>query len=293
MRRICVLGLVLGLGFGARASADDWTKQFSVSGRPTVEVEADDARVDIQSGPAGTVDARVETVGWRIDPSEVTIVERQSGSGVRLEVKLPRNAWNGWGGHHGRRSITVTVRVPRESDLDVHTGDGSVSVPEIAGRVVVFTGDGSITVLGARGEVRLQTGDGSIDATGLEGRLRAQTGDGRVKVRGRFEALDVRTGDGGIDADIEPGSKLASEWSLHTGDGGITLNVPKDLGAELYVRTGDGHISMDVPLTVQGSISRTEVHGTLGAGGPPLRLHSGDGSIRIGSRGNASASAAR
>lgn len=289
MRRMCFLGLVLGLGLGVQASADDWTKQFSVSGRPTVEVEADDARVEIEAGPAGTVEARVDTVGWRIDPSEVTIAESQSGSGVRLEVKLPRSAWRGWG-DHGRRSITVTVRVPRESDLDVHTGDGSVSVPEIAGRVVVFTGDGSITVLGARGEIRLQTGDGSIDASGLDGRLRAQTGDGRIKVRGRFETLDVRTGDGGIDADIEPGSKLASEWSLHTGDGGITLNVPKDLGAELYVRTGDGDISMDVPLTVKGSFGRTEVHGTLGGGGLPLRLHSGDGPIRIGSRGSASAS---
>jgi hypothetical protein len=284
---------VVVLGAGALASGDDWTKQYSVSGRPTVEVQADDARVEVESGAAGSVDARVVTDGWRIDPSEVTIVESQSGAGVRLEVKLPHGAWRGWGGNHGRRSITVTLRVPKDSDLDIHTGDGSVRVPEIAGHLTVFTGDGSIAVLGAKGEIRLQTGDGSIDATGLDGKLRAQTGDGRVKIRGRFESLDVRTGDGGIDAEVEPGSKLATEWSLHTGDGGITLSIPKDLGAELFVRTGDGHISMDVPVTVQGSIGRSEVHGQLGTGGLPLRLHSGDGSIRIGARGNTSASSAR
>jgi DUF4097 and DUF4098 domain-containing protein YvlB len=285
--------MVLGLGFGALCSADDWTRQFSVSGRPTVVVEADDARVEFESGPAGSVNARVDTVGWRIDPSEVTIVESQSGSRVRLEVKLPRSAWRGWGEHHGRRSITVTLRVPKESDLDVHTGDGSVNVPEIAGRVSVVTGDGSIAILGARGEIHLQTGDGSIDASGLDGNLRAQTGDGRVKVRGRFEALEVRTGDGGIDAEVEPGSKLLTEWSLDTGDGGIRLTVPGDLGAELFARSGDGTISMDIPLTVQGTIGRTQVRGTLGAGGLPLRLHTGDGSIRVAARGNASASAAR
>jgi hypothetical protein len=102
-----------------------------------------------------------------------------------------------------------------------------------------------------------------------------------MDVRGRFELLDLRTGDGGIEAEAEAGSKMGGAWSLRSGDGGITLRVPADLSADLDAHTGDGHITVDLPVTVAGSISNSTVRGKLGAGGPPLRVQTGDGSIRL------------
>jgi len=102
-----------------------------------------------------------------------------------------------------------------------------------------------------------------------------------MDVRGRFELLDLSTGDGGIAAEVERGSTMAGAWSLHSGDGGITLRLPDDLGAELDAHTGDGGISLDFPVTVAGSLSHSTVRAKLGAGGPPLRLRAGDGSIRL------------
>jgi DUF4097 and DUF4098 domain-containing protein YvlB len=243
--------------------------------------------VRIEVGDKGVVEATVTTVGWRLAPDEVTIVENQTGDRIRLEVKLPRQSWNIGFTH---RSVAVTVRVPREADVDIKTGDGSVSVPALRGRLDVSTGDGSITAEGSEGDVRLHTGDGSIRASGVAGRLRANTGDGRIHVDGRFDSLDLRTGDGGIDADVAPGSKLAGEWSFQSGDGSITLRLPSDLQADLDAHTGDGHIDLDLPVSVTGSVSRTSVRGKLGGGGPALRVQTGDGSIRIAaSRGSATA----
>ena len=102
-----------------------------------------------------------------------------------------------------------------------------------------------------------------------------------MNVRGRFDALDLRTGDGGIEAAAETGSKVEAAWSLSSGDGGITLRLPEGLGAELDAHTGDGGIVFDKPVTVTGAISRNEVRGTLGAGGLPLRIRTGDGGIRL------------
>ena len=77
------------------------------------------------------------------------------------------------------------------------------------------------------------------------------------------------------------GIPVETAWSLHSGDGSITLQVPDDLGAELDAHTVDGHITLDKPLAVTGTISSSTVRGKLGAGGQPLRIHTGDGSIRL------------
>jgi DUF4097 and DUF4098 domain-containing protein YvlB len=260
------------------ARGDEWTHQYQLKGRPEVHVTTDDGSVRIDTSDRREIGARVTTRGWRLGADEVTITESQTGDRVDIEVRVPRNHW---GMNFSHREIKVALDVPREADLDIRTGDGSVSVQPVSGRLRIFTGDGSITAEGLRGEIRLHTGDGSIRATGLEGRLEADTGDGHMDVRGRFDVLDLRTGDGGIEATVERGSKVSEAWTLRSGDGGITLRLPDDLSADLDAHTGDGHITLDFPVTVAGSISTSTVRGKLGAGGPALRVQTGDGSIHL------------
>ena len=272
-------GLLLGLvAAAAPARADEWSRQYSLKGRPDLHVTTDDGSVRVETGDASHVEARVDTVGWKIDADGVTVTENQTGDRVDIEVRVPQRQW-GFGGFH--RSIKVTLRVPRAADLEVRTGDGSVEVAPVSGRIRVSTGDGSITADGLSGEVRLHTGDGSIRATHLDGRLEADTGDGHMNVEGRFDVIDLRTGDGGIEANVARGSKVAGAWSLRSGDGGITLRLPDDLSADLDAHTGDGSIDLDLQVTVSGTISSSTVRGKLGAGGPPLRVQTGDGSIHL------------
>jgi hypothetical protein len=268
---------VVGLA-GAPARADEWSHRYPLKGAADLHVKTDDGSVRIETGDYTEIAARVTTEGWSIGPEGASITESQSGDRVEIAVRLPQHrSWHGI----ERRSVRVVLQVPKRADLDVRTGDGSVEVQPVSGRLNVSTGDGSITVEGLQGEIRLHTGDGAIRASGLAGQLQADTGDGHMTVRGRFELLDLSTGDGGIDADVEPGSKVEKPWSLRSGDGGITLRVPEDLGAELDAHTGDGHVVVDKPVTVTGTVGRDTVRGRLGAGGEPLRIHTGDGSIRL------------
>ncbi|HXK10381.1 MAG TPA: DUF4097 family beta strand repeat-containing protein [Vicinamibacteria bacterium] len=258
------------------ARADEWSHQYPLKGRPDLHVKTDDGSVRIETGAASEVGARVTTSGWRIGPGDVTITESQSGDRVDIEVRIPNRHFSM--GHH---SVTLALRVPKEADLDVHTGDGGIEVQPVSGRVSLSTGDGSITADGLQGEIHLRSGDGSIRATGLSGRLAAETGDGHMDVRGRFDVLTLHTGDGGIEAAAEAGSKVEAAWSLHSGDGSITLRLPDGLGADLDAHTGDGSIALDKPVTVSGTINRNAVRGKLGPGGPPLKVETGDGSIRL------------
>ena len=168
-----------------------------------------------------------------------------------------------------------------EGNLKIHTGDGSVRTAQISGSLDIDTGDGSITVEGAKGSIRLRTGDGHIEARGLDGTLEATSGDGHITIAGRFDGLSIKTGDGSINAQANPGSKLASSWSVHTGDGSVDFALPGDLKADIDASTRDGHISMGIPVTVDGTFSKSQIHGKMNGGGQALSISTGDGSIRL------------
>jgi DUF4097 and DUF4098 domain-containing protein YvlB len=263
----------------APARADEWSKTYTINRRANLRVGTDDGDVNIISADQNQIDAHITTEGYKIAPSEVRIEEHQEGDHVTLNVKLPHFNWSFWGGRH--HSLRVDLRVPRELDLDVHTGDGNVSAQALAGRIQIDTADGWVNATALKGDLKMHSGDGHITASGLDGSLAVNTGDGHITVDGRFDALDLKTGDGNIEARAMSGSKVANSWRLHSGDGRINLSLPADFSADLDAHTGDGHITLDVPISVSGSLSRSSIHGKLNGGGGSISITSGDGSIHV------------
>lgn len=257
-KSILLLGSLLFVSIFA--SADEWNKSFKISGKPELRINARDGSVDLSSWDQKEIQIRVETVGWRLAPDQVRIIERQVGDRVEFELQMPE--WN-WGFSMGHRSVRVFAKVPRQSNLDINTGDGSIHGSDL------------------QGDLRIHTGDGGIDLDRVDGKLNANTGDGHVHISGRFDELQVRTGDGSIRAVAERGSKVSSAWSFNTGDGSVELRLPEDLAADLDARTGDGNIDVDFPVLVTGSTRRDHMRGKINGGGPPLEIHTGDGSIRL------------
>ena len=253
-----ILMTMAALAVTTLARADEWAKKYTVSGKAEVRVETTDGNVTVRTSTGKTIDARVMTTGWKIGPDEVRVTERQSGDRVELEVRLPHYNWN-W----GHRSVRVELTVPRESDLEIRTSDGD------------------ITAEGVKGAARLSTGDGNIRANSLEGALDASTSDGDLTADGRFERLNLKSGDGRIDARVNPGSRMAEDWSFRSGDGNVTVRLPGDFSADLNLHTGDGHIQLGFPLTVSGSLRESDIHGKLNGGGLTLTVHTGDGSIHV------------
>jgi hypothetical protein len=278
------------------ARAEEWTKSYTVSGRAQVRVDTNDGAVRIATGDSKQVEFRVIYEGYELNKN-LHIDSRQDGDSVQINARVTGHWGFSWG--RGRRGPRIEVRMPKDADLQIdtgdgsvetqpikghvkiHTGDGSVRVQAIDGDVDIDTGDGSITVEGAKGEIRLHTGDGHIDARNLDGRVDANSGDGHIKIDGRLDALNVKTGDGSIDARVEPGSKLSGGWSIRTGDGSVDMVLPADLQANIDASTNDGHISLGIPVTVEGTFSNSQIHGKMNGGGQSLTIHTGDGSIRL------------
>ena len=171
--------------------------------------------------------------------------------------------------------------MPKDADLEVRTGDGSIKANGVSGTIDLHSGDGSLTVSSLKGAVRLHTGDGSIEASDLDGKCDAVSGDGRIHLAGRFDVLSAKSGDGSVGVDALHGSKLESGWSISSGDGSIDVSLPGDLPVNIDASTGDGHISSDIPITVEGIISKSRVRGKMNGGGSTLTIHTGDGSIHL------------
>jgi DUF4097 and DUF4098 domain-containing protein YvlB len=274
---IALAGIAVTLA-AAPARADDWKKTYQVSGRASLYVSTGDGDVTVTGGDQKQIDAEVISDGYKIGPNDVQIVESQTGDHVSIEIKFPHMSWHVFSGH---RSLRVNVRVPRDVDADVRTGDGNVEATNLAGKLQFDSGDGNVNANNIHGEIRMHTGDGRIEGQGFDGSLDANTGDGSMRVEGRFDSLELKTGDGSIDAKVGSGSKVANSWNVHSGDGSITLRLPGDLNANLEAHTGDGSVNMDYPIMMSGTLSRGSVHGKLNAGGGTLAVSSGDGSIHI------------
>jgi DUF4097 and DUF4098 domain-containing protein YvlB len=259
-------------------------KRFTVAGTPTVRVTTFDGSIQIQSWDKPDVLVEIEKRGptrESVDALEVKV--SQDGNTIELEVKQPRRESFTGIEFHRSASARLIVSLPRRADIRARSGDGSIRIERVTGRIDLHTGDGSVHATDVAGELTLHTGDGSVTVDGAEGRLNLETGDGGVNVTGNLTSVRLHTGDGAIIYRAQAGTTMTEDWEITTGDGGVSLYLPSDFAAELDAHTGDGTIRNDLVVESGGleETTRRSVRGRLGAGGRQLRIRTGDGSIRL------------
>ncbi len=258
MKRIGLIVLVLCFATGLRARADEWSKTFTLAGKPDLRVETSDANIRVSTWDQNTIEAKVLTTHYKIGDGGLLVEAHQNGDAVEIEVRYP---------HHnvtfGIINNRVDIDIPRE------------------GRVKLRTGDGKIEVSSFKGEIDLHSGDGSQMIDAVDGKLRASTGDGHIRAIGRFDELELKTGDGPVEVRATAGSSLNAAWRLETGDGSVTLEIPGTLAANVDLHTSDGHIDLDIPVTTEGKLRENDVRGTINGGGNLMTIRTGDGSIHL------------
>jgi len=256
-------------------------KRFTVSGTPSVSATTFDGSIQIQSWDNPDVLVEIEKRGpTRAALDQIEVRTSQNGDAITVEAHRPARHTVHMFGLNVSPSARLIVWVPKRADIRARSGDGSVSIERVNGKLEVHTGDGSVRANQITGDLNLSTGDGSITVDDAEGRLEVDTGDGSVNVSGKLGIVRLHSGDGSIVYHAEPGTKMDDDWEVTTGDGAVTLYLPADFAAELDAHTGDGSIRNDLQ-----SADQEANHGSLrtriGAGGKQLRIRTSDGSIRL------------
>jgi hypothetical protein len=288
---------LLAMLVAAQASAEEYIKSYTVTGPATVRVTVDDSSVQVVTSDTNQIEFRVTSEGFAAIKigGKLHIDSQQNGNEVELSVRVSRQLTF----LLNTKRLSTEVRMPKNANLQLETSDGRVELSNLNGNIVVHTSDGRVNasrlsgMIDIRskdgdiiadtliGEFKLESGNGKVNGRGLDGKCEVFTNDGSIHVAGRFDSLDIQSANGAVTARAEPGSKISSSWNIATKDGSVTVEVPKDLRANLNARTEDGHISLGIPISADGDLGKQAVHGSINGGGPTLFIRTGDGSIRL------------
>ena len=239
---------------------------------------------------SGTPVARLETEGGHIQVSDV------AGDLTAFTA----------GGHIIARNIM--------GDASLHSGGGHIRAAQIGGRADLETGGGNIVVGQAGNLVSVRTGGGQIDFGEVRGSVRAQTGGGGIRVMYVSGPMEVEssagsicltrvagtvraaTAGGTITAWISPDAPLLNGAvhlpgvsQLTSGNGDIVVFLPRNLAVDIdaVVESGSEQgIEADPALALKiqkanGGRGALRAYAALNGGGPPLKLRTNAGKIKL------------
>src|SRR4051812_37516176 len=172
-------------------------KRFTVAGVPDLKLTTFDGSIEIHSSTdAKTVLVEIEKRGPTKEGLDQLRVEtRQDGDRIEIEVKRPSREVVLFGiGSSPTAKLIVTM--PRDGNITAKSGDGSIRIDEVRGRLDLHTGDGSIRGRDISGDLTFSTGDGSVTLDGASGDVKIDTGDGSVSVTGTPGTVRLTTSDG-------------------------------------------------------------------------------------------------
>ncbi len=269
----CALVVAVGSAVSMAAEAN-FERVLRVSGRVELSVATGSGYIHIHRGSAGAVRVVGHVrPGWGQTDDKAREVAanppvQQTGNIIRIgfQHNAPRNL-----------SIDYDVEAPEGAILDAATGSGDIADEGVGQGVKLSTGSGAIRATGVHGDARLETGSGniSLDQSGA-GDVKAEAGSGSIDLHHLQGALKAETGSGSIRAEGTP----QTGWKLETGSGSVevwTGGASFNLDAE----SGSGHIQSDRPLSGGSAEGHHHLTGSVGGGGPLVRIGTGSGSIHV------------
>jgi len=227
-------------------------REETLNNTSTIDVDArGNGGVFVRGWDRNDVHVRARVITYARNDGDARDIAREirlttQGGVVRADgPSRNRDIFRGWRDRHGW-AVSYEVQVPRNA------------------RVTVDATNGGIIVENVRGTIDAETTNGGLMLSDVAGNVRGRATNGGVTI----EVAGARWQGTGLD--------------VSTTNGGVRLFLPRDYSADLEAHATNGGISVDFPMTVQGLINnRREIRGTIGSGGPPLRVATTNGGVQI------------
>jgi TonB family protein len=298
------------------ASGAQFWVQFEIAVPRSYSVEVKTEAGDIETEDIGGI-ATLTTQGGNIRAGRIGIASMRKGASESLVARLETEGGHiqvqdvagdlkafTAGGHINAGNIA--------GDAALRSGGGHIRAGQIGGRADLQTDGGNITVGQAGNLVSVRTGGGQIDFGEVRGSVRAQTGGGGIRIMYVSGPMEVEssagsicltrvagtvraaTAGGTITAWINPDAPssggtvhLPGLSQLTSGNGDIVVFLPRNLAADIDAVVesgGEKRIEADPALALQiqnRGNGPVRAIGALNGGGPPLKLRTTAGKIRL------------
>ena len=135
-------------------------KRFTVTGTPDLHLTTFDGAIEIRSGEGREVVVEIEKRGPTQESVErLQVTATQDGNRIDVEVKKPAGDSVFFGiGHNMSPSAKFVVTMPKDGNVAAKSGDGSIRIEHVSGRLELRTGDGSIRGTDVSGQLAINTG---------------------------------------------------------------------------------------------------------------------------------------
>ncbi len=95
-------------------------------------------------------------------------------------------------------SVDLVVTIPKELDLDIDDGSGSIEIRDIDGDIYIDDGSGGLKIRNIRGNVEINDGSGGLDIYNIEGDVEVDDNSGSIDIRDIDGSVIVSDGSGSI-----------------------------------------------------------------------------------------------
>ncbi len=248
---------------------------FTVAGTVTVR-QSDGRTARVRGETRNEGDDRIRYV---TEPGDGSVRICALREGATCNENGISSGGRGWG-RDRRARANFTIEVPRGVVVRVSSGNGDVRVDGATADVHAASGNGDVSVGSGAATVRATTGNGAVRVDAARGPVNATSGNGRVTVSTAVGPVEASTGNGEINVSMAA-LRGRDDLEFSSGNGSITLTLPRDFSAELDASTGNGGVDSEFPMRVQGRMNRQRVRATIGDGGRRLHVSTGNGTIRL------------
>lgn len=242
------------------------------------------------------IDASTEEKADELVRDLVLIIDQQ-GNNVSAVAKYQKRG--GWLWSSTPVTVSFTVVVPVQYNVDLRTSGGGIKVANLDGRARLrtsggslkleridgevdgSTSGGSITLREGTAKVKLSTSGGSIHVERAGGEAELSTSGGDIVIESVCNRLSASTSGGSIKASIE--GELKGDCHLSTSGGSVTATVDKKAAFDLRAHTSGGNVDLD-GMTIaieQGGLRKSSLSGKVNGGGPVLSLGTSGGNVRV------------
>ena len=177
------------------------------------------------------------------------------------------------------QAASGTIRVEKiERDAQLSTASGSISATDIGSAVRVKSATGTVTVTNTRGDVIVDALAGTIHISRPGGRIEADTASGEVDIEGAASDVKAHAASGRVSVKGNPGAD--SYWELKTMSGAVQLGVPASANLHLSAEATSGEIRTDIPIVIEEQ-GKHSLRAHMGSGGGRVDVHTVSGEIRV------------
>jgi DUF4097 and DUF4098 domain-containing protein YvlB len=127
----------------------------------------------------------------------------------------------------------------------------------------------------------MQTNNGGLTVSDVRGQIRVEANNGGVHLKRVIGDVTGSTVNGGINVELAGTMFEGRQMELSTHNGGVTVALPSHYSARIQAETGMGRIQSDFPLPPDMSERRNRLDFSVGSGGPPIHITTGNGGIRL------------